>query len=719
MPDDIQSLNTQESINHSSIDVQPLNNDTSSIDITTNKDIPSDSSSKVGNNPKATDNTPFGSTISQIVGVLSPSHATTSPTKTTVVVDAAKNADIVSGSTDAVMHNDNSSSTSNSNSTPKSNSIPASNSNVDPIHLAPPITSIQSHPGVKFVQSDELEASFTGISNKNTDPISMVLPDPSSNQNDEKLSSQQPSIIGGIGVALGMLNATNEKNDTELESSSSNNNNNNKNSIVKSSPLLSSTPPTVSKSLIKSYPFLILVLKILNILTWNDNSNHLPVLLVLITIFAILYYEPLIIYLGHLLPVLAIWLYSESKNYVKKYQSEHSTLDDIIQTMTLISNRSEILISPIVELGLTAGDLKRLLFTTVFLSPVYVVISFFFLPPNKMILSLLVLVLTYHSKWSKITRTLLWKSRSFRLLCFYLTGLDFENSGLSKASSLFNLNKRLSKRFGKNNANLGSSDNNSNSKSSSVRFTYVIYENQRRWLGVGWTPNLLSYERTPWTDDFLNESEPIDSFELPQLPLSIDLQDNDSNDLNINSGSIDNDGEILNTKGMVWRWIDKTWRLDLTNDGSIQLSSTKPRTTANPRPDDGWIYYDNTWKNPTTEDGFSKYTRRRRWIRTAELVYITKDGKDIPVKNNNNSNINNNKNVKILENSTPSSISDNDKGVKFENLDSSAAYSSSNDLPTSGQFSERRESKGGLKRSDSGEIKKRKSLRFEEPSTGE
>ena len=44
-------------------------------------------------------------------------------------------------------------------------------------------------------------------------------------------------------------------------------------------------------------------------------------------------------------------------------------------------------------------------------------------------------------------------------------------------------------------------------------------------------------------------------------------------------------------------------------------------TTANPSTDEGYIYYDNVWKKPSTEDTFSKYTRRRRWIRTAELIY--------------------------------------------------------------------------------------------------
>lgn len=617
--------------------------------------LPQSTNSNIASSPDQPQQSPinssFNSTISQIVDALSPNATTTSPTHTNIFTTTNSKGDL--------------SSTSQIRETIEHNSVP--------------VKPKQTQPGVNFTPTEELKAEFTGVSNKNTDPISMILPDESlpSDAASHKRNSSSSSIMSSLSASFGRSSESENQADT-------------KNPIVKSSPLLSSTPPTVSKSLIKSYPFLILMLKIMNILTWNDDSYHLSIFLVLITTFFILYYEPLIIYTGHLLPVFALWIYSECKNYLNTYQNEHSTLDDIIQTITLISKRSDILISPIIELDLTAGDLKRLLFTTVFLSPVYVVISYFILPPNKMLLTLSFMTLTYHSKWSKITRSLLWKSRSFRLLCFYLTGLDFQNSGLSKASALFSLNKRLSKRFAKN-KNVVNPDGSISHSKSSVRFTYVIYENQRRWLGVGWTPNLLSYERTPWTDDFLNESEPIETFELPQLPLSIDIQDIEKPD-----GTQTSSDETINTKGMLWRWIDKTWRLDLTNDGAIQLPSTKAKTTANPKTDDGWIYYDNTWKNPMTEDGFSKYTRRRRWIRTAELVYVGKDGNDTSVKK------------------TSKSIEKSDKSVRFDSAGSTHTESSGNvTLQNDGEVV----MKSGMKKGDSTEIKKRKSLRFEEPET--
>lgn len=355
---------------------------------------------------------------------------------------------------------------------------------------------------------------------------------------------------------------------------------------VKASPLLSSTPPTVSKALIKSYPFLKLSHKVLSILTWTDDNINIPLFLVVFSTIGILYYDVLIIYAGHLFPVLILWVYSEAYAYVSKEEFKKATLDDIVQTMSQVAQKTEILISPIVSLNLTAGDLKRLLFTTIFLSPAYIVISLFILSPQKLLLIFIFSILTYHSQWSRVTRELLWKSRTIRLICFYITGLDFENQ-YTERPSLFHLNKRITAKLPTFNSGINKKAN------KNVRFTYVLYENQRRWLGVGWTPNLLSYERTPWTDEFLNEAPPLENFELPKLS---------------------------NEAGMVWRWVDKTWRLDRTNDSAIQINSGKAKTTANPKNDEGWVYFDNTWKSPGLEDSFSKYTRRRRWVRTAELV---------------------------------------------------------------------------------------------------
>lgn len=344
------------------------------------------------------------------------------------------------------------------------------------------------------------------------------------------------------------------------------------------SPLLSSTPPAVTKALSHAYPLILATDAVFGLLTWTSDDAWKSFLLVLVWVTFVLYYEVLVVYFGHLLVVAAIAGYVFWTKAVEKRQKESPTLDAIVHTLSNATSRINLFLTPITSLSLTTQDVTRLLFTTLFLSPVFMVLAFFILSPRMIILISGLVVLTYHSVYARVTRAILWRSRSVRLLTFYLTGLDF-----SGARMRAHPDGRLSTSV----LGVQSTDG------KPVKFTYVLFENQRRWLGIGWTANLLAYERAPWTDEFLNESVAPDVFKLPE-------------DENL---------------GVEWEWVDKAWRLDLTNDGGLVLTSKKSKsTTADPGSNDGWIYFDNTWKKPTTVDAFSKYTRRRRWVRTAQLV---------------------------------------------------------------------------------------------------
>lgn len=378
-------------------------------------------------------------------------------------------------------------------------------------------------------------------------------------------------------------------------------------STPQTSPLLSSTPPSVAKSLVRSYPYLLIVNKFLSIVTWTNDDYWINIVLVCLYALAVLYFENLVTWFGHLVIVGVITLYALLNNKIIEETNLHPTLDDVVQALTTTCIKADMLLNPITSLSLTAYDIKRLLFTTVFLTPLYLILTFLLIKPRIILLFVGLHILTYHSSYSRVSRKMLWKIKVVRLLCFYLTGLDFLQA---RNHSLF------AAAFAKVHKNAGHSlDLSSDASNKPVRFTYVIYENQRRWLGIGWTSNLLSYERTPWTDEFLNESSSIESFQLPN---------NEHNTYTFGSQQ----SQQLTGTGATWRWVDKTWRLDLTNDGAITLQNNKrSKTTANPATDEGYIYYDNTWKKPSTEDSFSKYTRRRRWIRTAELVFDGSSGK--------------------------------------------------------------------------------------------
>lgn len=365
------------------------------------------------------------------------------------------------------------------------------------------------------------------------------------------------------------------------------------------SPLLSSTPPTITKALSQAYPFIIVLDHVLGVLTWTSDDVWKSFLVAIVWTGGVLYHEILVRYCGHLMVVAILAAYVYCSRAVELERRTRPTLDSIVHTMSNVTTRASLLVSPISSLNLTVNDVTRLLFTALFMSPIYIIVAFFILSPKTIVLFSGLFVLTYHSVYARVTRAVLWRSRTVRLCIFYLTGINFTASGSSSSGSRA-VNKSFSSESLPNIGSLGVQSKDGKP----VRFTYVLYENQRRWLGIGWTPNLLAYERAPWTDEFLNESTSPDNFELPE---------DDS-------------------FGVKWRWVDKAWKLDLTNDGALVVPSSrtiggksqgKSRSklaTTDPGPNDGWIYYDNTWKKPGTEDTFSKYTRRRRWIRTAELI---------------------------------------------------------------------------------------------------
>lgn len=350
---------------------------------------------------------------------------------------------------------------------------------------------------------------------------------------------------------------------------------------VVSSPLLTSTPPTISKAMVNLYPNLIVADRFLTVVTWTGDDVWPSILMVMIYTMVVSYFEKIARYFGHLVVVAVLWSYSLLDKHVEETLNSQPTLDDIVHTMNRVITKADILLAPVTILS--AQDIRKLLFTTAFLSPIYVLITLFIMPPRKVLLVVGIYLLTFHSPWSIITRRLLWRFKLVRLLVFYVTGLDL--GGVNKNQGIFAAVHKQVKKL--SNVNEGSTADDGRP----IKFTYVLYENQRRWLGIGWTSSMLSYERAAWTDEFLNEAPPPENFQLPE-----------------------------DNSGMTWKWVDKTWRLDMTNDGAIQLSSTRSKTTASPSADDGFIYYDNTWKKPSTEDSFSKYTRRRRWIRTAELM---------------------------------------------------------------------------------------------------
>ncbi|KAK3381921.1 integral peroxisomal membrane peroxin-domain-containing protein [Podospora didyma] len=305
------------------------------------------------------------------------------------------------------------------------------------------------------------------------------------------------------------------------------------------------------------------------------------------------------------------------------------TLDEIVETLKEFTARCNILLEPLLELtdflstqrtptsATTRPALTTLFVRILLCTPFWFLLT---LPPlriittRRVILLLGTVILTWHARVMRVARAILWRSAGVRRLMGIITGLQFEGpakpsaptatisaesstvSGTSatagtKAAAAAAVAKgpresELTKALRR--ARVG--------HDTGVRFTFIIYENQRRWVGLGWTTNLFAYERPAWTDEHNNSVPPRDDFELP---------------------------EVEDGSNMRWRWVEGSrWRVDGVPDEAVM-------------PDDkdkdwdydgsggrmGWVYYDNKWQSGRRgADGWGRWTRRRKWFRDAELV---------------------------------------------------------------------------------------------------
>ncbi|KAF2157680.1 Pex24p-domain-containing protein [Myriangium duriaei CBS 260.36] len=379
------------------------------------------------------------------------------------------------------------------------------------------------------------------------------------------------------------------------------------------SPLLLATPPQVTRALAYSHAFLIPLNKTAALLSWTTGDPWESFLLLAAFWFTVLYGDTILRYAGPLILVVFLIL----GMYLRRYSPLSSTgwtgekkksgstsesgvqhrksLDEILATLQAFTGRCNILLAPMLQMtdflstqqtatsATTRPALTTLFVRILFATPLWFILT---LPPLRIITAKRIvllagtLILTWHSRPARISRAILWRSNSVRHAAALLTGLNFVAASASPIrTSAFPPSNMAALKDMK-------------SGHQSIRFTFSLYENQRRWIGLGWTANMVAYERAPWTDEHLNATSPKDTFQLPDI-------------------------EGGHAK---WRWAEgSSWKVDIP-PLSPALGKDK-NTSASKRDEEAWVYYDNKWLNGTRgQDGWSKYTRRRKWIRDAELV---------------------------------------------------------------------------------------------------
>ncbi|EME41167.1 hypothetical protein DOTSEDRAFT_176158 [Dothistroma septosporum NZE10] len=383
--------------------------------------------------------------------------------------------------------------------------------------------------------------------------------------------------------------------------------------IHQKSPLLAATPPQVTRALAYSHPFIVPLNYLVGLLSWTTGDPWESFLMIAVFWFIILYVDDLLRWAGPIVVVAALIAGMYSRRYSplssttwsghKRKRSraaseseERKSLDEILDTLQIFTNRCDVLLDPLLRLteflstqstatsATTRPALTSMFIRLLAITPIWIILT---LPPFRIVTTQRILLvmgtigLTWHSVPARASRSILWRSKAARAAASFITGLNYGTPSTAKdkktppplppraPAALVNALKRKG-------------------TSAGVRFTFALYENQRRWVLLGYTANLLPNERQAWSDEHQNTVPEKGNFPLPQT-----------------------DSET--TK---WRWVpDSEWRVDpaWTEDPAGKASRDK----------EGWTYYDNKWQGGSRVDDWNKWTRRRRWIRDAELVEIS------------------------------------------------------------------------------------------------
>jgi hypothetical protein len=353
--------------------------------------------------------------------------------------------------------------------------------------------------------------------------------------------------------------------------------------VHRKSPLLVATPPAITRALAYSHPFLLPLNKLAGLLTWTSGDPWQSFLLVATFWTIVLYSDAIILWAGPILVVVTLILGMYGRRYSplsstastgEKHKTKvapdsslrhHKSLDEIVETLRIFTTRCNILLEPLLDLtdflstqrtatsATTKPALTALFIRILLVTPVWIGLTlppFYLITTRRIVMAVGTIVLTYHSRPARVSRVILWRSRTVRRLCAAATGLSVADTPSSPQ-------KAQAQAQGQSQGlNISTRRRGTNS---GVRFTFVVYENQRRWLGIGWTYSLFPSERAAWTDEHMNVVAHKDSFELP------DVQTGDAK----------------------WRWVEGSeWRVEGA-DNFNGKSDSKGSTG------EGWIYYDN------------------------------------------------------------------------------------------------------------------------------
>ena len=269
--------------------------------------------------------------------------------------------------------------------------------------------------------------------------------------------------------------------------------------IHQKSPLLVSTPPQVTRALAYSHPYILPLERFAGLVAWRSGDPWESFLLLAVFWFVTLYIDDGLRWAGPVVIVVAmiVGLYTrrysplssttwtDAKSKRKRADSEaRKSLDDILNTLQRFTTNCEACIEPFRQLSeflstqsTPTSATTRPALTTLFIrilafTPIWIALT---LPPlriittQRIVLVLGTAALSWHSRYAQICRSILWKSRTVKRGIALLTGLDLNKTlqHMGDGKTPPPLPPRVR-------------DIVANGKSPGVRFTFTIYENERR-----------------------------------------------------------------------------------------------------------------------------------------------------------------------------------------------------------------------------------------------
>ena len=217
------------------------------------------------------------------------------------------------------------------------------------------------------------------------------------------------------------------------------------------------------------------------------------------------------------------------------------------------------------------------LFRVCALASIPYLILTYFLPIRVLIGLVGTIVLTYRAPFAQLLRAALWRSAFVRWAVYYswaeLTGIPITSPipvpAANAAVAAGSVNATVTEQ---------------------LRFTFVVYENQRWWMALDWTAALLPGERPSWCSASQAPLPPPAAFALP-APTTAFL-------------SVDGAPEMREQRTATWAWAEPEWHFVVRRDGESRVDVEGVENVETDA--DGWVYGDNKWESHSGKGGLGK-----------------------------------------------------------------------------------------------------------------